>query len=73
MTIITSEALDVWFKFENAEDEEPSHEANTYETEDGFVIEHYHTGVGQVTQVEFDTLEAAHAWYEKEGFEDFSS
>ncbi len=77
MTITTPEAtgdpIDVWLKFEDDNDEDASHEANTYVTPDGFVVEWYLNAVGLVKAVHFDTLEEAHAWYEKEGFQDFSS
>ncbi len=65
--------LDVWLRFESPEDEECSHEANTFKTPDGFVIEHYHTAVGQVSYKHVDTYEDAVKWYEDQGFQDFSS
>jgi hypothetical protein len=65
--------LDVWLKFESPEDEEPTHEANTYKTDTGFVVKWYLDAVGLVTRVEFATLADAHAWYEREGFQDYSS
>lgn len=65
--------IDVWFKFDSDEDEECTHEANTYQTENGYVVEWYLNSVGLVSRVEFDTLDEAHAWYEREGFQDFSS
>lgn len=71
-------AIDVWLKFAEPdpddEDDYPTHEANTYRLEDGtYRIEWYLDAVGQVTGVHFDTLEEAHAWYEDEGFFDFST
>lgn len=69
----TKEALDVWLRFDSEEDEEPAYEANTYATPSGFVVEWYHTDVGQVSRVEFDTLEQAHEWYETQGYLDFTS
>lgn len=65
--------LDVWLKFEDAEDEMASHEANTFETETGYRVDWYLNAVGLVKSVELDTLAAVHAWYEREGFQDFSS
>lgn len=77
------EPLDVWMKFDNPYnvedvnyddgDKELTHEANTYQLVDGFAIDWYLTAVGQITRIEFDTLEAAHQWYADNGFEDFSS
>lgn len=70
----TRKPLDVWFRFEHPGDEEATWEANTFRTADGgYRIEHYHNAVGQVSSVEFLTLDEAYAWYEREGFEDFSS
>lgn len=65
-------ALDVWLRFESPEDEEASHEANTYRDEDGYVIKWYHSAVGLVTTVDFETLADAYDWYEREGFQDFT-
>jgi len=65
---------DVWLKLDPAdEDDMATHEANTYRTETGYMVKWYLNAVGLVTRVEFDTLEDAHAWYEREGFQDFSS
>lgn len=82
MTITTPSAkgapLDVWLKFDretdlSEDDDMATHEANTYKTPDGFVIEWYLNSVGLVTSEWFCTLEEAHEWYEREGFQDFSS
>lgn len=65
---------DVWLKFENDADEEPTYEANTFLDKDGdYVIEWYHTAVGQVMAVYFSTYADAEAWYSENGFEDFTS
>lgn len=67
-------ALDVWLRFEDDDDEEAEAEANTYATEAGrFRVDWYLTSVGLVKSVEFDTLAAAYAWLEREGFRDFSA
>lgn len=73
-------AIDVWLKFDTEtpllhnEEEECTHEANTYRLKDGtYRIEWYLNAVGLVTPVHFQTLEEAHAWYERAGFIDFSS
>lgn len=67
--------LDVWLRFA---DDDPDHEqseleANTWRNGDGYRVKWYHVDVGIVTRVDFDTLDEAHAWYEREGFEDYSS
>lgn len=54
--------------------EEPSHEGNTFPTEDGrFLLEWYHTAVGQVSHKEVDTYADAVRFWESNGFRDFSS
>lgn len=72
---IEREPLDVWLRFEHPDDEEPTHEANTYENGDdgGVVIEHYHTAVGLVTAVWHPTYESAKQWYAAHGYDDYSS
>lgn len=66
--------LDVWLRFDDPEDEEASHEANTFITEAlGFRVEWYHTAVGQVSSQEFDTYEAAAAWLTEAGYQDFTA
>lgn len=64
---------DVWMRFESDDDDEPSHEANTYAYGDRYVIKWYHTGVGLVQAHYVDTLAEAHAWYAANGYADFSS
>ena len=74
--------IDVWLQITSMEyDDEPGElydevtaEANTYRNEDGsYRIEWYLNVVGLVTREYFDTYEEAKAWYEREGFQDFSS
>lgn len=65
--------LDVWLKFDHEDDEEATHEANTFKDEAGYRVEWYLNSVGLVKSVYFDTLAEAHAWYEREGFQDFTS
>ena len=66
--------LDVWLMFDSPEDEEASHEANTYYVpeNDSYRVEWYHTAVGQVTTRGFSTYEAATAWLEGAGYQDFT-
>lgn len=66
------EAIDVWFRFYEDDDEETEAEANTYETESGYRVEWYLTAVGLVTEVHFRTLAEAYAWLEREGFRNFT-
>lgn len=64
--------LDVWLRFERPDDEEAACEANTFRTADGYRIEWYHTAVGLVSKEDFDTLDEAHAWYERNGYQCFA-
>lgn len=67
-------ALDVWLKFEEPDDEEPYLEGNTFKNEDGsYRADWYHVSVGEVSSESFPTYEAAEAWWEKNGFQDFTS
>lgn len=68
-----TKAMDVWLRFESDEDEEPTHEANTYAEGDRFVIKWYHVDVGLVSAVRFDTLDAVWAWYDANGYQDYSA
>jgi hypothetical protein len=66
--------LDVWLKFDEPGDEEPSHEANTYlDSLGSYRVEWYNTAVGQVTSRTFTTHEAARRWLEEGGYQDFST
>ena len=65
--------LDVWLQFDAEDDEEARAEANTFKEDGQFRIDWYLNAVGLVKSVYFDTYEEATAWYEREGFQDFSS
>lgn len=76
----TTEALDVWLKFDSAlaaeydlDDDTATHEANTYHDGEGYRVEWYLNSVGLVTSLHFATYDEARAWYEREDFQDFSS
>ena len=64
---------DVWLRFENPGDEEPIREANTFKVEGGFEIQWCLVDVGVVTTVAVPTLEAAHDWYKRNGYDDYSA
>lgn len=70
MATITEET---WLLFDDEDDEEASHAANVNRTRDGFRVEWWNESVGQVTTVDFDTLEEAHAWLETAGYRDFTA
>lgn len=68
---------DVWFLFENPEDDEPIVEANTFyaygdDDEYGYVIEYYSNAVGLVREVLAYSMEDAKNWYHNKGFEDYT-
>jgi hypothetical protein len=68
------EPLDVWLAFDEPEDEEASHEANTYRTETGrYRVEWYNNAVGLVSWREFATYDEAAEWLTNNGYQDFSS
>ena len=68
-----SEALDVWFRFDDPQDEMATYEANTYRADRGYRVEWYHNDVGQVSSLWFPTRKAATAWLTAQGFEDFTA
>lgn len=65
--------LDVWLKFDAPDDDEASHEANTWRTSDGFRVEWCHTAVGQITCEQFPTYALAREWLTGNGYQDFTS
>lgn len=70
---VKPDPLDVWLRFEHPDDEEAAYEANTFRTADGgYRIEWYHNAVGLVAKEDFDTLDEAYAWYERNGYQDFT-
>ena len=67
-----NDPLDVWLRFADESDETPEYEANTFRRHDGdYVIEWYHTDVGEVTAETFGTYEEAESWYEENGYQAF--
>lgn len=67
------EPLDVWMLFENRDDEEPTHEANTFKDGDIFRVDCYHVDVGQVMSSYHSSYSEAQVWLEKSGFLDFTA
>lgn len=72
MTDIEAEAIDVWLRIPDGE-EEAEAEANTYLTDAGYRVEWSLTAVGLVKSVEFSTLPDAYDWLRREGFDDYTS
>ncbi len=73
MTTDETPALDVWLLFDAPNDEEASHEANTFRDGDGFRVDWYHVSVGQVTSRQFATYEEATAWLTTGGYQNFTA
>jgi len=71
-SVVVAEPLDVWLLIEDGQ-EESTCEANTWRVDGGFRVQWYHTGVGLVHNVDFDTHEEAQKWLESQGYQDFSS
>ena len=76
----STKPMDGWLQFETLYDdatgdgyEEARAEANTFREDGQFRIDWYLNSVGMVKSVYFNTYEEATAWYEREGFQDFSS
>lgn len=65
--------IDVWLRFAEDDPEEAEAEAYTFEDGDSFRVEWYLNSVGLVKRVWFRTYSEVIDWYEKEGFEDFTS
>ncbi len=72
--------MDVWLQFETLYDDatgedykEVRAEANTFREDGQFRIDRYLNAVGLVKSEYFNTYEEVTAWYEREGFQDFSS
>lgn len=70
-----TEPLDVWLLIpeEDNGEGEAEFEANTFPDDGGFRVEWCHTAVGQISSRWFLTYEAATAWLEAEGFQDFTT
>lgn len=71
---ITDFTDETWLKFDADDDEDPSHTATVERNDDeGYVVSWWHEDVGLVTDVNFDTLEDAHAWLEDAGYADYTA
>ena len=66
--------MQIWLKFDEEHDEEPSHAANIFtDDDDGARIEWWNEAVGLVTTVYKDTVADAEKWLEDAGYQDFTS
>lgn len=66
------EALDVWLRHIDDEDEAEA-EANTFYDDGVYRVDWSLTSVGLVKSVTFASFNDARAWLEQEGFQDFTS
>lgn len=64
---------ETWLMFDDPDDEEASHAASVTGNDDGYVVSWWNEAVGLVTDVDFDTLEDAHAWLERAGYADYTA
>ena len=65
--------MQIWFKFENDTDEEPSHTANVFTEDDGARIEWWNEAVGLVSTVNASSVRNAERWLTDRGFTDFTA
>lgn len=67
-----SEPVDAWLMFESDEDEEATHEANTFIEDDRFRVEWSNTSVGQAGFIYCDTYPEVEATLINAGYQKFS-
>lgn len=65
--------MQIWFKFDEDHDEDPTHTANIFDDEDGARIEWWNEAVGLVTTDYRDTVAEAEQWLESAGYQDFTA
>ena len=68
-----ADGQDVWFLFDEEDDEEPSHEANIYLDDESVRVEWCNTSVGLVSTRYFDTYDGARQWLTDGGYTDFTA
>lgn len=65
--------MQIWLKFDEEHDEDPSHAANIFPDGEGARIEWWNEAVGLVTTVYKDTMADAEKWLESAGYQDFTA
>lgn len=65
--------MQIWFKFDEEHDEDPSHTANIFEDEDGARIEWWNEAVGLVTTEHHPDTASAERALESSGYTDFTA
>jgi hypothetical protein len=69
----SDQILDIWLRFDAPDDEQSSHEANTFFEDGRYYVAWYHTAVGLVTRKYVDTYAEAKSFLEANGYQDFTS
>ena len=65
--------MQIWLKFDEEHDEDPSHAANIFEDEDGARIEWWNEAVGLVTTEHHPDTASAERALESSGYTDFTA
>lgn len=67
--------MQIWFKFDDENDEDPTYTANVTEDENGngTLVEWWHEDVGLTERVIFEDEDTAGKWLESQGFQDFTA
>lgn len=65
--------MQIWFKFDAPDDEDPSHTANVFTEEDGARIEWWNEDVGVVSTVNASSVRNAERWLTDRGFIDYTA
>ena len=64
--------MQIWFKFDAPDDEEPSYTANVFTEDDGTRIEWWNEDVGYVYTVNASSIQNAERWLTDRGFIDYT-
>ena len=65
--------MQIWLRFANADDEEPTHAANIYPEDDMARIEWWNEAVGIVYTVHASSVQNAQRWLTDRGFTDYTA
>ena len=65
--------MQIWFKFDAPDDEEPSHTANIFTEDDGARVEWWNEDVGLVTTEHHPDTASAERALESSGYTDFTA
>lgn len=65
--------MQIWFKFDAPDDEDPAYTANVFPEDDGARIEWWNEDVGYVYTVNARSIQNAERWLTDRGFSDFTA